>query len=80
MSHYDQFLILPQYFQLYFIIKLSFMNIFHVFVKLFSKSSRLQLHCVDWGKGLKETAQADAISDVRLLCSCSIVHRHSADK
>ena len=39
IAHHEQFHLWPQCFQLYLTIKLSFMEIFHVFVTLFSKSS-----------------------------------------
>ena len=46
---HEQFLLWPQYFQLYLTIKLSLMEIFQVFVTLFSKSSAAELLYV--GKG-----------------------------
>ena len=41
--HYEQFLHLPQCFQLYLIIQLSFIEIFHVFAYMFWKSSAADL-------------------------------------
>ena len=49
IAHDQQFLLWPQSFQLYLIIKLSFMEIFQVFVTMFSKSSAADLLYV--GKG-----------------------------
>ena len=47
----EQFHLLPQCFQLYLTIKLSFMTIFQVFFPMFSKSSAGIVVC---GKGLKQ--------------------------
>ena len=46
----EQFLVWPQYFQLYLTIKLSYMEIFQVFSTMFSKSSATDF--VVCGKGL----------------------------
>ena len=47
---FEQFLLWPQCFQLYLTIKLSFMDIFQVFVTMFSKSSAAYLLYVGKGK------------------------------
>ena len=49
IAHDDKFLLWPQSFQLYLTIKLSFMEIFQVFVTVFSKSPAADLLYV--GKG-----------------------------
>ena len=49
IAHDEQFPLLPHCFQLYLIIKFSFMEIFHIFADMFSKSSAAELPYV--GKG-----------------------------
>ena len=49
IAHDEQFPLWPQCFQLYLTIKLSFMEIFQVFVTMFSKSSASDL--LYMGKG-----------------------------
>ena len=49
IGHDEQFYHLPQYFQLYLVIKLSLMEIFHSFENIFSKLSAADLLYV--GKG-----------------------------
>ena len=49
IDHDEQFLLWPQCVQLYLTIKLSFMEIFHVFVDMFPKASAADLMYV--GKG-----------------------------
>ena len=49
IAHDEQFPFWPQCFQLYLTVKLSFMDIFQVFVNMFSKSSATDLWYV--GKG-----------------------------
>ena len=46
IAHDEQFLLWPQYFQLYLMIKLSFMEIFQVFFTMFSKSSAADFACI----------------------------------
>ena len=55
IAHDEQFLLWPQYFQLYLTIKLSFMEIVQVFVTMFLKSSAAELLYV--GKGLRLVLQ-----------------------
>ena len=50
IAHDEQFHHLPQCFQLYLIIKLSLMAIFHIFEKMFSKLSPCQICCMMWEK------------------------------
>ena len=52
IAHDEQFPILPQCFQLYLMIKLSFMEISHTFANMFSKSSAAKVSYV--GKGLRD--------------------------
>ena len=49
----EQFLLLPQYFQLYSIFKLSFIEIFHNIAKMISKSSAADLLYVEKGEASK---------------------------
>ena len=51
IAHDKQFLLSPQCFQIYLIIKLSIMESFHVFVNIFSKAFAAELLYV--GKGYK---------------------------
>ena len=50
IAYDEQFYLWPQCFQLYFTIMLSFMEIFQVFVTMFSKSSAADLLYVGKGK------------------------------
>ena len=43
IAHDELFHILPQCFQLYLMFKLSFMEMFHIFANMFSKSSAAEL-------------------------------------
>ena len=56
IAHDEQFLLWPQCFQLYLTMKLSFMEIFEVFVTMFSKLSAADLLYIV-GKGLAQTNQ-----------------------
>ena len=49
IAHDEQFHLWPQCFQLYLTIKLSFMEIFQVFVTMYTKSSAADLLYVDKG-------------------------------
>ena len=49
IAHYEQFLLWPQCFQIYLTIRLSFLEIFQVFVTMFSKSSAADLLYVGMG-------------------------------
>ena len=53
IDHDEQFTLLPQCFQLYLMIKRSFMEIFHIFANMFSKLSAADLLYV--GKGLEKS-------------------------
>ena len=46
IAHNEQFHLLPEYFQCYLIVKPSLMEIFHMFAKVFSKSSAADLFYV----------------------------------
>ena len=59
IPHDEQFLLLPQCFQLYLTIKLSFMKIFHVFANNFSTQSAAEL---SYGKGLTDRQKTEKTS------------------
>ena len=50
IAHDEQFPLFPQCFQLYLMIKLSFMELFHIFAIIFSKSSAAELSYVEMVK------------------------------
>ena len=56
IAHDEQFPLMPQCFQLYLMIKLSFMEIFHILVNMFSKSSAAKLLYVVKGYNLTHTS------------------------
>ena len=60
IAHDEQFPLLPQFVQLYLMIKISFMEIFHIFANIFSKSSAAELSYVGKCKG-NYTAVSDTI-------------------
>ena len=76
IAHYEQFLLLPQCFQIYSILKilLSFLKIFHIFAYVYFKSRLLQICCM-WERVFKVNMLSEWKHCDKRICFIGVLRR-----